>query len=1134
MTSKKTSKSPIPLPLRNALTGSTRPFWVLSEARASLNLKQLDALAKYMLVLASMGRPAFPSLQAKQLADIRIDDRELKAIPLSAELCWTAAVIDACADRIFSWLRLKTSLEERVLNGDFEAALACLDRINEQGGYSLLTLELRQSILQLSGGLTSQKDYLKTIREIRSSVDAVAYIAFHGSLRNETTTQIFSFRDHFSAKLEGEMAPSAFRTWLLYHICDRTPNNASEASDILRMEQASSVFDLYETYIRCAASLSAHNPQSFEKFIPSLEKLHSRIHDQRLVRLLTLSSSQVAVSAITSLPDDCLLRPELDTRSASDDVGFGRRDPSEALDDAEPVNGPLKDQLQHDLDCLTGREFNIRSFFRLMRVAANFRTTSIPSSFYVDAMDQVNQAPQRDNVALTFGYVYGKDVQPSHLRLLNPSAREQLGARLDKLNPRSIAVRLIFQELGLAVADGGADDIDRDLVDNARLARLADQEQWAEIEHVARRLLDSPRTAVRRNAARFLSNSLLNQQKINEAVEYIVSAILRDDLLSYRLPISGALSHVDRAYRKTYAHRLSTPILYQLLRTRDSKTESFRTYAYEDFLTTHGVSKPSDLRNQWRGFDQDQAVSYLRSVCTPETMQMSSAFSGTKGYEDERIAICSLLAELDPHNAKEYEAESSAITQHQIIRGGVKQVEEKKIYVDVEGIREWAYTDLRESWSRYQALRASGLDASDSALFEAIKEAVKKVAPGTLVLTLPQNEATTLFVSMLDKLRTGFLSHPKHGLDCYLSMRVRHGSLAGHLRSALESNRIITQRDSDDNTYKRNDFWMDRLPYLPEAELARIDEHLREFSRAFDRLIDEYTNSYVQIATTDKADGLMFLNIPETRIAVLAHTLTLDATFEDFVDGAFKLLSEQLDVCLASVRSHIETYLQPKSDEIFSTLEQQLASFGIPQVQELDAAVHAAHTELQQTITQLRQWFHRSEPEKGPDFTFEELVKIGLTCVARIHEQFSPKLIVVSPTEDIVFSDLSFFSDVFFILFDNARIHSGLVNPEVIVRAEVRDEFLYVQVRSQVAAERSLTQIRAKVESIKTMIQRGGYHKAVRSEGGTGLIKLRNILEWEPEGHSILGFAVESSTREFVVDMKIPLLLGRRRTSEVA
>jgi hypothetical protein len=39
-----------------------------------------------------------------------------------------------------------------------------------------------------------------------------------------------------------------------------------------------------------------------------------------------------------------------------------------------------------------------------------------------------------------------------------------------------------------------------------------------------------------------------------------------------------------------------------------------------------------------------------------------------------------------------------------------------------------------------------------------------------------------------------FLTNPDHGLDCYLSMRIRHGTLAGQLRTPLEVEHLITQR----------------------------------------------------------------------------------------------------------------------------------------------------------------------------------------------------------------------------------------------------------------------------------------------------------------------------------------------------
>jgi hypothetical protein len=1130
---KKNEKSSLPLHLRNRLSNSTQPFWVVSEARSTLTEGQLRVFAKHTCTLASMGRPILPSLSAKRLKDFRLSEREMSKVILSKELAWIAGLLEAHADLLNKLLAIKLRVEDLLLDGQFEGAIAALDLLEREGGVSLFSIETRQGVLQLSGGLSRQKEYLKVIRNNREAGDSVAYIAFHGSIRNETTTQIFSFREHFSGKIESELSDSSFRTWLLFHICDRTPVDDKQAAELLRMEQSSSILDLFETYIRCATSLSKTNGTVFEKFVPTVKQLMSCIYDQRLNRLLTLSLTD-AVTAIDTLAAQSFLIAAPDGKvDTQPEETHEARAASEPSDENDQVNGSLRKQIGHDLARLTGPEFDIRSFLRLMRIAANFRCTAVPSLFYVEAMDQVNQTVDKDKFALSFSFVYGQKLRPASLRLLPPEARKHLAMRMSALAPGDPALFLVQAELGMP-AGTPPENLEESVIRISELSNLADQAQWSGIETAAKELVDDSNIDVRKDSARFLANALLNQGKVHETVEYIVSAVLSDEVLSYRLPISLVLSKIDKTYRRRFSSKLSTPIIFQLLRTRDSKTESFRTYAYEDFLTSNGAQRPSDLRDRWNEFNKTQVIYYLRWICTPETMQMSSFFSGTKEYEDERVSICSLLAELDPVNAKDYEAESSGITQHQVIRGGVKQVEENKIYVDVENIRQWADENLRESWSRYQALRAGGIGTTDTAVIEAIREALKKVSPGTLVLSLPENEATTLFVSMLDKLRNEFLSNPKHGLDCYLSMRVRHGSLAGHLRSPLESNRIITQRDSEDNSYKTNDYWAQRLNYLPNQELEIIDEHLKTFSRAFDLLIDEYTNSYVQIATLEKPNGLFFLTLSDSRIAVLAHALSLDAAFEDFVEGAFRLLSDQLDLCLSSVRGHVEAHLRPTSDEIFNKLEEPLASLGVSRVQELDAAVHAAHTELQQTIVQLTQWFHRSEPEKGPDFTFEELVKIGLMCVSRIHERFSPNVKVEAPAQDIVFSDLAFFSDVFFILFDNARIHSGLVNPEVKIRANVLEHFLNVEVRSAVAKDRNFVQICNKVEAIKATIQKGGYHKAVRSEGGTGLIKLRNILEWRPATDSMLDFEMDEAHGEFVVNLKVPLLLARRRLAEAS
>ena len=506
-------------------------------------------------------------------------------------------------------------------------------------------------------------------------------------------------------------------------------------------------------------------------------------------------------------------------------------------------------------------------------------------------------------------------------------------------------------------------------------------------------------------------------------------------------------------------------------------------------------------------------------------MQMSTVYSGTSEYEDERVAVCALLSDLDPINTKIYEAESRAITQNQVIRSGVSQVEENKIYVDEAALRKWANLNLRESYIRYQALRNVAADSANAQLIEAVRVALKHVLPGSVVLELPKNEATDLLVSMLRKLITEFLNNPQHGLDCYLSMRVRHGSLAGHLRNPLEANRVITQREGESDEYKTNDYWLSRLSYLSYLGITSVDQALKRFSRTYDLLIDTYSNEFVQVKSANKPEGLFHLPLVETSVFLLADNILPDTPFDGFLDDAFRYIHDVLDLCLSSVRAHIDSYLRVEADAIFEKLEQQLAELGVDLVYELDAAVHVAHTGLRQSVEDVKLWFYRSEPEKGPEFSFEELVSIGLMCVTRIHGDFSPDLTVVSPVVRRVFQDLNFFSDILFIVFDNIRVHSGKSRPFVHVTGDVRGSDLHVIVRSEVTRERINAATRAKIKAIKETIQAGVYHRAVRSEGGTRLIKLRNILRWSPAAEDSLDFCFDEGAGEFVVHFAIPMIL---------
>ena len=50
----------------------------------------------------------------------------------------------------------------------------------------------------------------------------------------------------------------------------------------------------------------------------------------------------------------------------------------------------------------------------------------------------------------------------------------------------------------------------------------------------------------------------------------------------------------------------------------------------------------------------------------------------------------------------------------------------------------------------------------------------------------PESEVDDLFRKIIESARDIFVKHEHHGLDVYLSTKIRHGTISNHLRKPLE------------------------------------------------------------------------------------------------------------------------------------------------------------------------------------------------------------------------------------------------------------------------------------------------------------------------------------------------------------
>src|SRR5207253_2252884 len=162
--------------------------------------------------------------------------------------------------------------------------------------------------------------------------------------------------------------------------------------------------------------------------------------------------------------------------------------------------------------------------------------------------------------------------------------------------------------------------------------------------------------------------------------------------------------------------------------------------------------------------------------------------------------VCRMLLEMDPEYAESYRTEIKDILRRLMIQKRIREIEQSKIFVDVEGLKNKLKKTMKESFSRYLSFLKSNVQPSTQS---DVKDAIQLASLGSLdkliKLSLPENEVTDIFQRMVVEFRDQFVSSTEHGLDGYLSVRIRHGTLEGQLRRPLEAANLITQRDSITN-----------------------------------------------------------------------------------------------------------------------------------------------------------------------------------------------------------------------------------------------------------------------------------------------------------------------------------------------
>jgi hypothetical protein len=615
----------------------------------------------------------------------------------------------------------------------------------------------------------------------------------------------------------------------------------------------------------------------------------------------------------------------------------------------------------------------------------------------------------------------------------------------------------------------------------------------------------------------------IDTKQLAECTDMVVHSFLRNELSTRKLPLKLLVESIDDTSPPDVMRKITYPILYSIVSTKP------RTIyvAYDNFLNSIGVRRPSHLIDISDQFSQKELEEFLSRVCKIDVLACSFHFRGTKDLESERILICQFLSKNNPENLKTYSDEISTITSRSLIREGIRQIDVSKIYVDESGVRSTGRVLLEESFRRYQELASMSsietlkmLDKESIQLYhlsengKLIKKPISKIELQINAATkrVVHNSCFLLFRELFLDVRDRFISSGEHGLDGYLSVRIRHGVLQNQIRSPFEMLHLISEKDKTTGEYLSNPFWDKKLENVSNDTRLSIQKLLADFSRKVDEIAQKLNKEMIQVKTELKHSAGLF-----DYVFSLANLFDLFeeefihlSDFDQFLDAVFRILWKRTNENLELIRKTISVTLKNIIHDSIRLLEVEIRNLIEPnQANELLQNIARCQTNLQYNLDGVAQWFTISRSSIIPQFSLDDLVKI---CIASINNIYPNKKVYPDTkfNGDVIIDGAFFapFFDIVRTLLDNVLVHSDLPPEEMSIKIEtiISEGRLILKIKNNLAKTiRELDPV-ASLKSTHSSIQASQLTGIIAKEGRSGLMKVHKIM------------AIDLQRKDFILD----------------
>jgi hypothetical protein len=1087
---------------------------------------------------------------------------QLSSGSLVAELQWTAVTIANHADGLNKFFTLRQECERQFLLGTFDLATKSRDQIEASLGVSLWGLQAKFLLLEYSVGLEANTRQLSELNSQKNLHIFLQVISNYLSMRAERQVSHDNYQHKLAKYLSSFDAYPQVKTFFEHTTGrDGAEFETRDEDMVLYYLSDGSLIDRCLHTVSLLERLLTAKLTDPENLNPSATLICGSL-DTLATRNLSLAF--FPGKTVTTCPLDLSIIAALDHYTAGDYPRAAQLSGQLLLQHPTAVQlfelyvkslifsgkafeSPFPPQSPaHDIVCAVDSMFRKTEGYsqavdNLSRAAKSLHLMPLATGLrYLLAAERTPATAKR---AEQIAILDSQFLNPK-LCFIPPTtnARAEAHQRLTAAYPDSLTIQFLAQLL--SAADAGTTVTFPTGVATERKLRytattLLDRGDFnsaiplLENLYAGRRKPADPVTyPLYDEIVALIYDAYVRAENIPGALDVYVDNLLEQPLTIHGLNVAALHTVIEREPRPALAGNIKLPIFYAA--TVPNPQTIF--VPYDNFLSAHGCKRPTDLLHLASTFPAPLLTYFLSHVCTQKVMAGSFHFTGTEELEKERLQILQILCRTDAPNRPAYFEEIDLITQRLFIRRGIQKLDEGRVFVDDASIRQTGEKLLAESFRRYldisslkgiQALRL--LDSNISKVVittptghHAAEQKIdieKLEAEGVKVIF---RSHYTLFKELFLDVRDRFISSSEYGLDSYLSVRIRHGTLQGQLRSRFEAFHLLTQKNADTGQYHRNAYWDNELSPCSPEEKDIIQPFLSDLSRDIDDLTRRLKDEVIQVRTeTRNPKGLFDFRFEDDQLFTLfSEEFQAITAFPDFMDKVFAKLWQRTEEGCARMRSYVSQDLKSEFVHRLTSLQTDLRSH-LQQgaAPTLLAAIANGLTAVQNECDRIAHWFTLTGGAYEA-FTLKEIVGV---CVASVNN-VNPE-VQISPAIDvdprpIAGQNFHAFFDILRAVLDNALRHSGIA-PQVAITGRISGDQITIQMRNSIAPSvRAKDPAKALADRIATIHSRAASDE-VKREGGSGYFKIAKILEYDLHQQSPrIAFAYPANN-EFQVTVEI-------------